>query len=407
MPTHTNGGPGALNSIGVGLKRKVEADLAACIGCHECLQACPVAGPELRIADLNAATVGIIPPSDVIRRFVWECFQCGRCVPACPVGLERDAMVLWQKSNLYPRPKAYADQLRLMGGGGGVARRAEQSLLNLQARPRLKGLAQHVDKRTLRAADTLFFFGCNIFSETGTAAKVLALADYLGCNYEVLGGMRSCCGWPHLLSGDLARSEELMDHLFGRIQAAAPREVVTIGAECYTALKRLVAVKGEAFMPVTTASWIRRNLHRFPIKQVADPLTFHDACHISRKLDEGEEARRILRQFGYLIEMPQSGGNGVCCGYHQFEVNPAQVVHLRKKRLAMARQTGAGTMVVECVRCLEAFAPLADEAGVRVVDLVDLVHDAVKDDSRMKPQPVHFTSPITQGRKGPIPAEGA
>jgi Fe-S oxidoreductase len=399
-----------MGDIAVGLKRKVESDLAACIGCRECLRACPVAPPDLRIADLNATTLSdptsVNRPDPRIEKFVWDCYQCGMCVPVCPAGLERDAMVLWQKAQGRPRPEAYDEHLRLMGGGGGVAHQVGISMHNLQQRPRLKGLSSHVDKRSLRVADTLFFFGCNIFSDTGTPGKVLALADYLSCDYEVLGGMRSCCGWPHLLSGDLDRSEALMDSLFERITAASPKEVVTIGGECYAALKRLVAVKEANFTPVTAASWIRRNLHRFPIRQVPDALTFHDACHISRKLGEGEEARRILRQFGHFIEMPQSGDDAACCGYHQLEANPAQLLHLRGKRLKMAEQTGAGTMVVECVRCLESFAPQAEASGVEVVDLVDLVYQTIADDNGPVSQPVHFESPLTQGRKGAAPAEG-
>ncbi len=392
-----------MNTLGDLLRRKVEADLAACIGCHECMHVCPVAGPDIRIADLNAATLSEQAPPGRIERFVWECYQCGLCVPVCPSGLERDAMVLWQKAKGQGRrPQSYQDHLRLKGAGGSVGQQAGITLHNLQARTRLKGLAQHVDKRNLRAADTLFFFGCNIFSDTGIPAKVLALADYLACDYEVLGGMRSCCGWSHMMAGDLARADELMSHVYERITAASPKEVVVIGSECYAALKRMVATRGDAFTPVTMASWIRRNLHRFPIRQLSETVTFHDACHISRKMGEGEEARRILRQFGYLVEMPNHGDGGDCCGYHQFDANPKQVDHQRKKRLTMAKSTQATTMVVECVRCLEAYGPLAEEAGVKVTDLVDLVYRAIQDEAGPMSQPVHFRSPLSQGRRGAV-----
>jgi len=392
-----------VKAAGEMLRRKVEADLMACIGCHECLHVCPVASPDLRIADLNAATLSSEPASKRIQRFVWECFQCGQCVPVCPSGLERDAMVLWQKAQgQAQRPQAYTDHLQLKGAGGPVGKQVGIALHNLQARTRIKGLSQYVDKRTLRVADTLFFFGCNIFSDTGVPAKLLALADYLGCNYEVLGGMRSCCGWPNMLSGDLARADQMMTHVFERVTAAAPKEVVTIGAECYTALKRMVAINGDHFTPVTAASWIRRNLHRFPIRRLPDAVTFHDACHISRKLGEGAEARRILRQFGYLVEMPECGENGACCGYHQFDANPRQLEQQRNKHLAMAKATGATTMVVECVRCLEAYRPLASASGIQVLDLIDLLYETLRDDDGPVQQPVHFKSPLPQGRNGAV-----
>ena len=397
-----------MSSLHDTLKGKVEFGLAACIGCNECMAACPVAPSGLSIARLNYETGRAMAgtseklPVDV-SRFVTECFQCGACVPVCPAGLERDAMVLYQKSALKTPPPEYLDNLKLKGAGQSVGRELGITVHNLKHRGRLGPLAQHVDKRELGSADTLFFFGCNIFSETKVAEKVLVLADYLGCDYEVLGGMRSCCGWPHYLAGEMDRAETLMDHLFARIMQVAPKEVVTVGAECYAALRRLEAIQGDLFTTVTAASWIRRNLHRFPVERMAATMTFHDACHVTRKLGEGEEVRRVLRQMGNFVEMEKDGPT--CCGYHQFEVNPKQLEGLRQKRLESARAVGADMMVVECVRCLESFAPVGKKMDMPVVDLIDLIYDAVQDDTRPAPQPVHFKSPRVS--KGAAPAEGA
>jgi Fe-S oxidoreductase len=396
-----------MDAIRQTLKAEVERGLAACIGCNECMRACPVADPTLRIADLNFATASDAPPSGAAERLAVECFQCGLCVPVCPVGLERDGMVLWLKTRMEKPPPQYIDDLKHKGSGQPVRRQVEVALHNLRRRPRMKGLAAHVDKRDLKRADTLFFFGCNIFSETGLAAKVLALADYLQLDYEVLGGLRSCCGWCHYLAGDLERAETLMEHVHGRILKVAPKEVVTIGAECYTALRRIAAVRGERFTPVTCTTWIRSNLDRFPIRRLEDPFTFHDACHVTRKMGEGEEARRVLRQVGTLVEMERHGDAGTCCGRHQFGVNPAQLERIRRDRIQMAREAGATRMVVECVRCLEAFAPAGAELDVEVMDIVDLVYDAIRKDSGPVPRPVHFGSPVASRREGPVPAEGA
>lgn len=389
------------------LKREVETGLMACTGCNACMQACPVSDPALRIADLNHATRADEPLPPLVERLAVECFQCGLCVPVCPVGLERDAMVLWLKTKLEKLPPSYTDDLKHKGGPQPVRRQVEITVHNLRQRPRLKGLAGHVDKRDLKTADTLFFFGCNIFSETGLAAKVLALADYLQIDYEVLGGLRSCCGWPHYLAGELERAETLMHHVYDRIVKAAPKEVVTVCAECYTALRRMVAVRGERFTPVTCTTWIRRNLHRFPTRRLPEAFTFHDACHVTRKMGEGEEARRILRQVGSFVEMERHGDDGPCCGRYQFDANPAQLARIRRERIDMARRAGADHMVVECVRCLESFGPVGERSGVRVIDIVDLVYDAIRDDAGPKAQPVHFEAPVPRVREGAVPAEGA
>jgi len=419
------------------LRDKVADGLSACIGCRECLRACPVAPPGLRIADLNHWTAGDAPlaasapiptpvspapaatevvavadaaisspapPAAMVARLAEECFQCGMCVPVCPSGLERDAMVLWLKSRLTPRPAEYDASLRRRGPAQTVGEKVGVTVHNLLHRGRLGSLSRHVDKRSLQPADTLFFFGCNIFSTTGMGEKILAIADYLKCRYEVLGGLSSCCGWSSYLSGDLDGAGEMMSHLAGRIAKVAPKEVITPGSECYAALSRIAAVHRTPFTPVTVASWLRRNLHRFPLRHFPGTMTFHDACHSSRKLGEGEEPRRILRQLGALVEMRRFGDDAPCCGHHQFGVNPAQVEALRADRLAMARDAGAARMVVECVRCQESFAPGAEAAQVEVLSLVDLVYDLLPSGDRPQARPVHFAPPVQKGDQ--IPIEG-
>jgi len=41
--------------------------------------------------------------SDPVARFAQACYQCGACVSPCPVGLHRDAMVMWLKIRLLAR----------------------------------------------------------------------------------------------------------------------------------------------------------------------------------------------------------------------------------------------------------------------------------------------------------------
>jgi len=35
-----------------------------------------------------------------VARFARSCYQCGACVAPCPVGLHRDAMMMWLKVRL-------------------------------------------------------------------------------------------------------------------------------------------------------------------------------------------------------------------------------------------------------------------------------------------------------------------
>lgn len=78
---------------------QVADELAACIRCNECLFACPALAAPITIEALNRQTLdGPISPQ--VMRFAQSCFQCGACVPVCPVGLHRDSMMMWLKIRL-------------------------------------------------------------------------------------------------------------------------------------------------------------------------------------------------------------------------------------------------------------------------------------------------------------------
>jgi ferredoxin len=78
---------------------QVAQELHACIGCNECLVACPAVNEYVTIDVLNRETLSG-PISTPVARFARSCFQCGACVAPCPVGLHRDAMMMWLKVRL-------------------------------------------------------------------------------------------------------------------------------------------------------------------------------------------------------------------------------------------------------------------------------------------------------------------
>ena len=75
---------------------QVMQELHACIGCNECLLSCPAATGSITIDVLNRETLSG-PISVPVAQFARACYQCGACVAPCPVGLHRDAMMMWLK----------------------------------------------------------------------------------------------------------------------------------------------------------------------------------------------------------------------------------------------------------------------------------------------------------------------
>jgi CRP-like cAMP-binding protein/Fe-S-cluster-containing hydrogenase component 2 len=80
------------------LNQKVQADIMACIGCNDCMLACPL--PEtglVSIAELNFAVNQSTITNPNVIQFVNACTQCRQCVPVCPADLSRADMVLFNK----------------------------------------------------------------------------------------------------------------------------------------------------------------------------------------------------------------------------------------------------------------------------------------------------------------------
>lgn len=79
----------------------VSREVMACIGCHDCMLACPLPeASEITIAELNDAVHQASIVQSNVARFVSACTQCQQCVPVCPADLSRADMVLFNKMKL-------------------------------------------------------------------------------------------------------------------------------------------------------------------------------------------------------------------------------------------------------------------------------------------------------------------
>ena len=103
----TSGDPLALSDP-TNFSRTVRDELDACIGCHECMRACPLESANaehnpVTIGALNSLGSGIVTKNSVTLDFVDHCTQCQQCVPVCPVDIHRSRIVLWNKLKQPPQ----------------------------------------------------------------------------------------------------------------------------------------------------------------------------------------------------------------------------------------------------------------------------------------------------------------
>jgi Fe-S oxidoreductase len=337
---------------------------ASCVGYDLCMKACPVVDADVPISELNAAADDPSTMTARVRRFVIDCVQCGRCTEACPTGAPRDHMMLQARATMPDRPR-YKELI--------------QNGFSLYAKGNVdERVWPHIDKTEFEQKDTLMYFGCYAFSQTASPGVTLDLADEMGIDYEVVGGLRTCCGWPQYLSGDLERGEELLLGLGEQIARVKPKVVVSGCAECVAAVQILASKHGGAYESVSTVEWLRRNQDKLELDPSEVPITFHDSCHMTRKMNRGHVARELMEGVFDVNEMEESGRDGACCGYYGFGINEDKTRDLRLKRLQQAKATGATKMAVECVTCQESYEAVHEEGDVEIVELQKLVLESVR-----------------------------
>ena len=357
------------------LRRLAEFGLDNCIGANDCMKVCPVNRLHVNQNELDSVLVSGVW-TERVRTFVTECVQCGDCTLACPAGVHRDHMMLLLKAMLPTIPKQWQNYYAIKG-------RRDRSwlisiydvVMRLVAGP----LGKHVDKARLEQKPLLFYFGCYVFSPSGAPAATLKLADRLGLDYEVLGGVRSCCGWPQYLTGRMGYGQQMLTHLGGLIDQAQPETIVTGCAECYAGLLRLKKKTGAGWTVLTTPEWLLQHADKLPWRQFNYPIAIHDSCHVTKRAGKPEPARDLLALMADVVEIAETPQKCVCCGYYNIHVNHDLNRKLHADKLEVVREKGASGMAVECVTCWESFNKPFEEAEVVLWELMVAAEQATRE----------------------------
>jgi Fe-S oxidoreductase len=357
------------------LSRLVDLGLDNCIGANACMQACPVNRLGVNQHELDSVLISG-RWTERVRTFVTECVQCGDCTLACPAAVHRDAMMLQLKAMLPSLPHQWRLYYLLKG-------RRDQSLLislyDIVARRLAGPLGRHVDKAHLQQKNLLFYLGCYVFSPSGAPAATLALADRLGLDYEVLAGVRSCCGWPQYLSGRMGYGQQMLLHLATLIEQVNPEVIVTGCAECYAALLRLRKRTGATWSALTTPEWLLQHADALHWSPLGERIAIHDSCHVAKKVGKPGPARALLGRMAEVVEIADSPQSCVCCGYYNLHVNASLNAELHHDKLAVVAERGASGLAVECVTCWESFRHAFEEAEVPLWELMVAAERATRE----------------------------
>jgi Fe-S oxidoreductase len=243
------------------------------------------------------------------------------------------------------------------------------------------------------------YAGCLIdFAYPGVGEAVTRTLDSAGVEVVFPEG-QTCCGAPARQAGALeVAAKNAMDNVEA-LEGANARWIVSACPTCTVALKHDLAVTlrvagHEAWAARAEAlaekvrdfsslvdELVRAGRLAFAPDAPAPEgkVTYHDSCHLKRKLGAHEPPRHLLRGTGHAIaEMPASDA---CCGMGgSYSLKFPEISKpILDRKLESVRATGAQTVAMDCPGCLMQIGGGLDRAGdaVKARHVAELIADRV------------------------------
>jgi len=317
-------------------------DLATCVHCGLCLDACPTfratgletESPRGRIYLMTQWKRSTLPFTDDQARHIDLCLGCRTCESVCPSGVPYGRIIEAGRAEVErmrtPTPKrwlaktalrqlvAHPNRLRAFGAMTRVAQAAGITGIVRSGRqlPRLRGrfkppagnVAPAIGERKHRVA---FLVGCVmpiLYPQAHQAAvKLLQLA---GCEVWFPPGER-CCGALLAHNGDLdgaARLREANMRVYG---VGGFDALIVDSAGCGSHMKDFYPeLKGRV---KDLTEWLAEVGLPPSVQDVTARVTYQDACHLVHAQRIGKQPRALIRSLPG-VELVEMRHPDICCG---------------------------------------------------------------------------------------------
>jgi glycolate dehydrogenase iron-sulfur subunit len=323
-------------------QRLSDDDLATCVHCGLCLDACPtfrVTGletesPRGRIYLMTQWKRSTLPFNEEQVRHIDLCLGCRTCEAVCPSGVPYGRIIEAGRADVEdlrrPTFKRRASRLALrqllahparLRAFGSLTRAAQRLGLTSVVRPgrqlpALRGqfrapkerIAPAIGERKHRVA---FLVGCVmpiLYPQSHEAAvKLLQLA---GCEVWFPHDER-CCGALFAHNGDLESAERLRE-TNARVYAAEHFDALVVdSAGCGAHLKDFYpSLKGKV---KDLTEWLAEVGLPEPQREVKLRVTYQDACHLAHAQRIKKQPRDLIRSVPG-VELVEMRHPDICCG---------------------------------------------------------------------------------------------
>jgi glycolate oxidase iron-sulfur subunit len=317
-------------------------DLATCVHCGLCLDACPTfrntgletESPRGRIQLMTEWKRGSLPFTEDQARHIDLCLGCRTCEAVCPSGvpygriieagraeverIRRPSAKRWLARTALRQVVAHPLRLRVFGsmtraaqalGATSVVRSGRQlPRLTTAFRPPREGIAPAVGERRHRVA---FLVGCVmpiLFPQSHEAAvRLLQLA---GCEVWFPAGER-CCGALLAHNGDLDGAARLREANMRIYSQGSFDALIVDSAGCGSHLKDFYPdLKGRVR---DLTEWLVEVGLPPATREMKARVTYQDACHLAHAQRIRKQPRDLIRAIPG-VELVEMRHPEICCG---------------------------------------------------------------------------------------------
>jgi glycolate oxidase iron-sulfur subunit len=376
------------------------AEFQHCNKCGFCLPACPtyretgseVHSPRGRLALVEAAWRGEMPPDGDFARALSACLGCRACETACPSGVHYGVVLEAARAALYRRDRRYVIKNRAVEALLGVVQRrglmraaltAGRVARRLPVTAGLKPLldllppdAPPVGATPAAAAGTVpvyYFTTCvmdTVYPEANAAA--VSLLGAAGARVEAPAD-QECCGALHLHAGDETTARRLARANLARFSQLPPETwIVTHAGGCAAMLREYGRLLADDPTWAAAARYWSERVRDFASALAAMPFALEfrgpgarvglqNSCHLVNVLGRGQATVDLLRQVSgdTFVALPSQDR---CCGsagvYNLLE--PAMAARILERHLAEVEEDRIDVWVTNNPGC-----QLQCEQGVR------------------------------------------
>ncbi len=317
-------------------------ELYSCSRCGVCIDACQMSSAARLDRKTTVYFMRMLrQKKGDIEGAAQQCLMCGRCVQACPVGIDSCRL----KQNVRRSDSFHTDQQY-----------------------------QYLPPTETIRTDVLYFAGCMTHLTPGIAKAMKTIFEKAEINYRMMdedGGI--CCGRPVMLLGQEASAAALIAKNTDIILQSNAELLVTSCPICYKVFNE------EYNLPIPVmhhTQYIEQLIDKgsISVNHTGLSAVYHDPCDLGRNSGIYNPPRQILYQLTHVIGTEYEREQALCCGA---SVGNAVISNEQRRKIA---QDALKKLTVESPDILVTACPLCKKtfAGAGTQQVEDIAQVVVK-----------------------------